>query len=55
MDEILVGSLLKKASSTALGVDRINAGILKVFWKWKQQLFVGLVSACIWVGFYLEL
>jgi len=52
VDEELVGALLRKASSTAPGEDRISTDILKVFWSWERHLFVGLTRACIRVGYH---
>jgi hypothetical protein len=47
----MVGELLERAAnSSALGDDRISAGILKVFWEWDQQRIVQLVRACIRLG-----
>jgi len=55
VNEGLVAAMMKKASSTAPEEDRISANILKVFWEWDQQIFTGLVKACIRVGHHPEL
>jgi len=55
VNEGLVAAMMKKASSTAPGEDRISTNILKVFWEWDRQIFTGLVRACIRVGHHLEL
>ena len=52
VDEELVGELLRKTSTTALGEDRISADLLKVFWGWERHLFVELTRACIRVGYH---
>ena len=52
VDEVLVGDLLRKSSTTAPGEDRISADILKVFWGWEQHLFKELTRACIRVGYH---
>jgi len=52
----LVGMMLgRAASNTASGEDRIGAGILKVFWTWGQEYFVGLVRAAIRQGHHPRL
>jgi len=55
VNEGLVAAMMKKASSTAPGEYRISANILKGFWEWDQQIFTGLVRACIRVGHHPEL
>jgi len=52
VDEVLVGELLRKSSTTEPGEDRISADILKVFWGWEQHLFMELTRACIRVGYH---
>lgn len=42
LDVDLVGRLLAKTSTTAPGEDRMDAGILKKFLKWKEGLFISL-------------
>jgi len=56
VDEDLVGILLgRAANSSAPGEDKINAGILKIFWRWGQEHIVSLVRACIRLGHHPDI